>query len=182
MTERPNPGGQFSEPPKGLTPEARDRYTLWQPRYEALKTAITASRTRRDIQSDPDFAWMTPGDLGSYLLFRLDTIELAGGSNMEKIHQRQAQSKDMPYHDGARAILHMRLNEVESEIRFWDESSWEDFRYVHQHFSTPRFITPADLTPQQNALREILEPRLTQYEEAIQAGIGAEIQEILNDG
>ena len=182
MTERPNPGGQFSEPPKGLTPEARTRYTLWQLRYEAFKPAITAWHAKGGAYTGPHFDWMTPDNLGSYLLFRLDTIERAGGSNMEKILQREARANNAPYYISATSLLAMRLHEVQSEVSVWDDSSWQDYRHVHQHFSTPTFLTPADLTPRQNNLRETLQPRVDHYETVIQAGIDAEIHDLLDNG
>jgi hypothetical protein len=154
------------------TAEAQARRKVWEPRYKQF-TAEWTTQTLRGVddpstgivpiltRSGPHYDWMTPENLPDYVLFRLDMIDRAGGTEHYRLHR---ETTDFLASEGLDASflshpLFKPVSSLNSEIISWGGEAAEDFTQVlHGLFSGTRKHA-ADLSPRQADLLTTLKAR-----------------------
>ena len=154
--------------------ESRTRQEVWQPRFAAFQAQST-SRAEPSSQrhgwtsfgvdyTGPQYEWMRSENLGDYLLFRLDMMERAGGSEIEKEGQRElAATGARPGSQDGRHTLSLRLAQIGMEVEWWGQETYADFRQVSNALESRHPAQRKFLTGRQAPLVQALDRRAERY-------------------
>ena len=154
--------------------EAGARQETWRNRFGAFQAQSTLNVGPSDQRpgwkkfgvdyTGPQYQWMRPENLGDYVLFRLDGMERAGGSEIEKEQQRElAATGGQPGSQDGRHTLSLRLAQIGMEVEWWGQDTYADFRQVRNALEGRHPAQRKFLTPGQAPLVQALDRRVERY-------------------